>query len=75
MERPVVVVVGAALLGWVAGSMIWSDLALAGCSAANGAPAGTVRPGGRAVGAAGRRCRQMGVESAQPAAARDLMIE
>ena len=39
MERwPVVVVVGAALLGWVAGSMIWSDPALAGCVA--NAPAG-----------------------------------
>ncbi len=39
MERwPVVVVVGAALLGWVAGSMIWSDPALAGFVA--NAPAG-----------------------------------
>ncbi len=39
MERwPVVVVVGAALLGWVAGSMIWSDPALAGLVA--NAPAG-----------------------------------
>ena len=39
MERwPVVVVVGAALLGWVAGSMIWSDPALADIVA--NAPAG-----------------------------------
>ena len=39
MERwPVVVVVGVALLGWVAGSMIWSDPALAGLVA--NAPAG-----------------------------------
>jgi YjbE family integral membrane protein len=35
MERwPLVVVVGAGLLGWVAGSMLWSDPALAGWGAA-----------------------------------------
>ncbi len=43
MERwPVVVVIGAGLLGWVAGSMIWSDPALAGTVAAAPSWAATV---------------------------------
>ncbi|HEX5801814.1 MAG TPA: TerC family protein [Azospira sp.] len=43
MERwPVIVVVGAGLLGWVAGAMIWSDPALAGLLAGSPAWAATL---------------------------------